>query len=198
MPASHSHTPFRLKPKHLINAVLGICLLAIAIVAVGIFGTFNRQDTEAVRTEQQTQVELWKPGKGNSQTATVGGQDLFQPQPPAEQNDSAESDTAAADAPLPPPRRVAPKPKPRPRETAATTERSGVETAEPAAVAENRETPIRAIHSENRSESRRETQPVRHERSEVKSEPKPQPKAEHRHESRAEPKAHKDVIDNLF
>ncbi len=218
--SKHTSQRFQLKPKHLVTAVLGISLLAIAALVIGVIGTLKPRNTEARAQAEQEQkpasdanrVEVWKPVGANQQGAIVLNPNAVnQPQPAGTANEDTE---AAMSNPFTAPRADSSeqvrRARPRPQESA----RPRAEAAEPAKPAATQAAvpvesapaaPVRPQPAEPKPEPKPEP----------KSEPKPEPKPEPKVERRAEPKPPaesrpapapkpaakpqpKEVIDNLF
>lgn len=93
---------FQLKPKHLIRAILGICIASIIALVVGVVGTFKSHDKESVQEGQQTQqenanrVEVWKPaGVANTQGSIVLNPDALNPKKQVQKSSENEEDSSA-------------------------------------------------------------------------------------------------------
>ena len=65
-----SKTPkssFQLKPKHLIGAFFGVCIIAVAALVIGVISTIKSHDSqerEAIKNKpvpKDTPVEVWRP-----------------------------------------------------------------------------------------------------------------------------------------
>ncbi len=199
-----SKTPkssFQLKPKHLIGAFFGVCIIAVAALVIGVISTIKSHDSqerEAIKNKpvpKDTPVEVWRP---------IGApeEDRTKPAAKAELDDDEKTDSRN---PVIPPKNksngknnTAPtedeasedKPankkanaKPAVTETPDTEEKTPRSTP---AAAGNRRTP-----SEQPAESKPAAKPEQRQPEAAKPAPKPTPKPK-------APSKSKEVIDNLF
>ena len=193
-----SKTPkssFQLKPKHLIGAFFGVCIIAVAALVIGVISTIKSHDSqerEAIKNKpvpKDTPVEVWRP---------IGApeEDRTKPAAKAELDDDEKTDSrnksngknsntaptedeASEDKPA----NNKANAKPAVTETPDTEEKTPRSTP---AAAGNRRTP-----SEQPAESKPAAKPEQRQPEAAKPAPKPTPKPK-------APSKSKEVIDNLF
>ncbi|STZ76946.1 hypothetical protein [Bergeriella denitrificans] len=220
---SQSSKSFQLKPKHLIAAVLGLCLIAVIALIIGVVGTLKPRNeaTAEPQTKQEdarNRVEVWKPQGANRQGTIIlnpeNGQapataaaDTDADGKPARGNPllpapAAATTAAAADNAAERPHRVQPRPaeRPQPRPQPANTDtRTAQDTAAADTAAEPRRSEPALVEPKPKPKPKPKPQPEP--RDEPKTEPKP--KADSKPAPQPKPAApaapqHKEVIDNLF
>lgn len=200
-----SKTPkssFQLKPKHLIRAFFGVCIIAVAALVIGVISTIKSHDSqerEAIKNKpvpKDTPVEVWRPigAPEEDRTKPAAKTELDDDEktdsrnpviPPKNKSNGKNSNSTptADEASEDKPANNKANAKPAVTETPDTEEKTPRSTL-PAAG--NRRTP-----SEQSTESKPAAKPEQRQPEAAKPAPKPTPKPK-------APSKSKEVIDNLF
>lgn len=199
-----SKTPkssFQLKPKHLIRAFFGVCIIAVAALVISVISTIKSHDTqerEAIKNKpvpKDTPVEVWRPIGAPEEDRTKPTKaeldddektDSRNPVIPPKNKSNGKNSNAAPtedEASEDKPANNKANAKPAVTETPDTEEKTPRST--PAATG-NRRTP-----SEQPTESKPAAKPEQRQPEAAKPAPKPTPKPK-------APSKSKEVIDNLF
>lgn len=197
-----SKTPkssFQLKPKHLIGAFFGVCIIAVAALVIGVIKSHDSQEREAIKNKpvpKDTPVEVWRPigAPEEDRTKPAAKAELDDDEktdsrnpviPPKNKSNGKNSNTAPTEdeASEDKPANNKANAKPAVTETPDTEEKTPRSTP---AAAGNRRTP-----SEQPAESKPAAKPEQRQPEAAKPAPKltPKPKT---------PSKSKEVIDNLF
>lgn len=200
-----SKTPkssFQLKPKHLIGAFFGVCIIAVAALVIGVISTIKSHDSqerEAIKNKpvpKDTPVEVWRPigAPEEDRTKPAAKAELDDDEktdsrnpviPPKNKSNGKNSNTAPTEdeASEDKPANNKANAKPAVTETPDTEEKTPRSTP---AAAGNRRT-----LSEQPTESKPAAKPEQRQPEAAKPAPKPTPKPK-------APSKSKEVIDNLF
>ena len=200
-----SKTPkssFQLKPKHLIGAFFGVCIIAVAALVIGVNSTIKSHDSqerEAIKNKpvpKDTPVEVWRPigAPEEDRTKPAAKAELDDDEktdsrnpviPPKNKSNGKNSNTAPTEDEASEDKPANNKANAKP----AVTETPDIEEKTPRstpAAAGNRRTP-----SEQPTESKPAAKPEQRQPEAAKPAPKPTPKPK-------APSKSKEVIDNLF
>lgn len=202
--SKHKPQGFQLKPKHLVMAVLGVCIAAIVALVIGVVGTFKPRDQVRTPAGQEPyqqnadRVEVWKPEGADTQGAVILNPDVLpgqrNPQHPPAGNEAQEQTERNPFLP----------PASSEREAHHGRAEEGDDNRRP------RVKPLDNDRLQNRQEPDRPMRPAENPAApavSVQPQPTPDPKPEPRPEPKPEPKPapvpqtrpqQKEVIDNLF